>query len=126
MVGGGKPDQRALTTSDEVLTELNICRLLKLLQVLVVVLILVVVLGWRQQAGDVADTFGDTLSEEQLGTQSQVLGVFDEAESNYGSLSGTQLVLQPQTDEEGGNAMKLNIKWRSDHRLYRIYKLTFP
>lgn len=69
-----------------------------LLQVLVVVLVLVlvVVLGGGQQAGDVADAFGDALPEEQLGAQPQVLGVFDEAEANHGSLACTQLVLRRQ------------------------------
>lgn len=73
-----------------------------LLQVLVVVLalILVMVLGGGQQAGDVADAFGDALPEEQLGAQSQVLGVFDEAEANHGSLACTQLVLQQREREE--------------------------
>lgn len=112
---GGEPDQKALTTSSEVL-----CGLLKLLQVLVVVLILVVVLGRRQQAGDVADAFGDALSEEQLGAQPQVLGVFDEAESNHGSLSSSQLVLQPQ------NVMTLNRTRRTGQSRYGIYTLTFP
>lgn len=65
-----------------------------LLQVLVMILVLVMVLGGGQQAGDMADAFGDALPEEQLGTQSQILGVFDEAEANHGSLARTQLVLQ--------------------------------
>ena len=57
-------------------------------------LVLVVVLGGGQQAGDVANAFGDALPEEQLGSQSQVLRVFDEAEADHGSLTCTQLVLQ--------------------------------
>lgn len=65
-----------------------------LLQVLVMVLVLIVVLGGGQQAGYMADAFGDTLPEEQLGAQSQVLWVFDEAEADHGSLARTQLVLQ--------------------------------
>lgn len=67
---------------------------LMLLQVPVLVLVLIVVLGGGQQAGDVANAFGDALPEEQLGAQSQVLGVFDEAEANHGALAGTQLVLR--------------------------------
>lgn len=61
---------------------------------MILVLVLVVVLGGGQQAGDVADAFGDALPEKQLGSQSQVLGVFDEAEANHGSLACTQLILQ--------------------------------
>lgn len=67
---------------------------LMLLQVLLVVLVLVVVLGRGQQAGNVADAFGDALPEEQLGAQTQVLGVFDEAEADHGALAGAQLVLR--------------------------------
>ena len=67
-----------------------------LLQVLLVVLVLVVVLGRGQQAGDVADAFGDALPEEQLGAQAQVLGVFDEAETDHGALAGAQHVLRHQ------------------------------
>lgn len=69
-------------------------------QVLVVVLllVLVVVLEWGQQAGDVADAFGDALPEEHLGAQSQVLGVFDEAETDHGPLASAQLVLQRQRE----------------------------
>lgn len=65
-----------------------------LLQVLVLVLVLVLILGVGQQAGDVADAFGDALPEEQLGAQSQVLRVLDEAETNHGSLARTQLLLR--------------------------------
>lgn len=64
------------------------------LQVLVMVLVLVVVLGGGQQAGHVADAFSDALPEKQLGAQSQVLGVLDEAEADHGALAGAQLVLQ--------------------------------
>lgn len=73
---------------------------LMLLQVLVVVLVLVlvVVLEGGQEAGDVADALGDALPEQQLGAQPQVLRVFDEAETDHGSLARTQLVLQRGSD----------------------------
>lgn len=51
------------------------------------------ILGGGQQAGDVSDAFGNALPEEQLGAQSQVLWMFDEAETDDGSLTCTQLVL---------------------------------
>lgn len=41
-----------------------------------------------------ADAFGHTLPKEQLGTQPQVLGVFDEAEADNGALTGPKLLLR--------------------------------
>lgn len=66
-----------------------------ILQVLVVVL--VVILRRGQQAGDMADAFGDALPEEKLSAQAQVLGVFDKAETNNSSLASTQLILQQKS-----------------------------
>lgn len=68
---------------------------LVILQVLVVVL--VVILRRGQQAGDMADAFGDALPEEKLSAQAQVLGVFDKAETNNSSLASTQLILQQKS-----------------------------
>lgn len=56
--------------------------------------VLVLVLGGGQQAGDVADAFGDALSEQQFGAEPQVLRVFDEAEQDDSSLAGAKLFLQ--------------------------------
>lgn len=67
--------------------------------ILLQVLVMVLILGAGQQARDVADSFGDTLPEEQFGAQSQVLRVLDEAEVNDGPLAGTQLILQHQTQD---------------------------
>lgn len=61
------------------------------LQILVVVL--VVVLGDGQEAGDVANAFSDALPEEKLGAQSEILWVFDEPEVNHGPFPCTQLLL---------------------------------
>lgn len=63
------------------------------------VLVLVVVLGRGQQACDVADALGDALSEEQLGTYSEVLGVFDEAEADDRPLTCSQLLLKAAETE---------------------------
>lgn len=94
-----------------------------LLQVLVLALVLVVVLGGGQQAGDVADAFGDALPEEQLGAQSQVLGVFDEAEANHGALTGAQLILQQRQRRSYTQAAT---RWRAGHQLITTYTPTFP
>lgn len=59
------------------------------------VLVLVVVLRGGQEPGDVADAFGDALSEKQLGAQPEVLWVFDEAEADDSPFARTQLLLQP-------------------------------
>lgn len=61
-----------------------------LLQVLVLVLIL---RESGQQTSDVADAFGYALPEQQLGTESQVLGVLYETETDHGMLAGAQLLL---------------------------------
>lgn len=61
------------------------------LQVLVVVL--VVVLGSRQQACDMADALGDALPEEQLGSQAEVLRMLEKAEADHRLLARTQLLL---------------------------------
>ena len=63
--------------------------------VLAEVLVLVLVQS-RQQSGDVADAFGHTLSEKQLGPDAQVLGVFEEMEADHGALPSSQLLLQDQ------------------------------
>ena len=68
--------------------------------ILLQVLVMVLILGAGQQARDVADSFGDALPEEQLGAQSQVLGVLDEMEVNNGPLACTQLILQHQTKDQ--------------------------
>lgn len=41
------------------------------------------------------NTLGDSLPEEQLGTQSQILRVLDEAKANDGPLSCSKLILKP-------------------------------
>lgn len=41
-----------------------------------------------------ADAFGHALPEQQLGAESQVLGVLYEAETDHGALAGAQLLLQ--------------------------------
>lgn len=70
------------------------------LQVLVLVGILVLATGggarrgMGKEAGHVTNTLGHALPEEQLGTQPQVLGVFDEAEADHGALAGPELLLQ--------------------------------
>lgn len=56
--------------------------------------VLVLVLGGGQQVGDVADAFGDALSEQQLGAEPQVLRVFDEAEEDDSALASAKLFLQ--------------------------------
>lgn len=76
-----------------------------LLQVLVMVLVL---RGRGQQTGDVANAFGHTLPEQQLGTESQVLGVLYEAETDHGMLAGAQVLLQ-QTE---GAWLPSKGKWR--------------
>lgn len=94
-----------------------------LLQVLVLALVLVVVLGGGQQAGDMADAFSDALPEEQLGAQSQVLWVFDEAEANHGTLAGAQLVLQQR---QRCSYTQEATRWRAGHELITTYTPTFP
>lgn len=69
-------------------------QVLVLVMVLVVVLVVVLVLERLQQAADVTDAFGDPLPEQKLGTKSQVLGMFDETETDHSSLTGTELLLQ--------------------------------
>lgn len=59
--------------------------------------VLVVVLGGGQEAVDVADAFGHPLSEEQLGTHTEVLRVLDEAEAHHSPFPCTQLLLQAKT-----------------------------
>lgn len=67
------------------------------------------------------DAFGDALPEEQLGAQSQVLGVFDEAEANHGTLAGAQLVLQQRQRRSYTQAAT---RWRAGD--VTIYRPTFP
>lgn len=52
------------------------------------------VIGDGLQLGDVADTFGDALSEEHLSPDLQILWVLDELEENHGFLPSPQLLLQ--------------------------------
>lgn len=75
------------------------------------VLVLVVVLGGGQQPGHVADAFGDTLPEKQLGAQPQVLGVLDEAEADHGALAGAQLILQRGTKAQ---LHGVGTRWRTE------------
>lgn len=65
---------------------------LVILQILVVVQILV--LG--KQTSYMTDALGDSLPEEQLGAQSQILRVLDEAKANNSPLSCSKLVLKPE------------------------------
>ena len=50
--------------------------------------------GGGLQVSDMADALGHALSEEQLGPQLQVLGVFDEPEAHHGLLPRPQLLLR--------------------------------
>lgn len=85
------------------------------------VLVLVVVLGGGQQAGHVADAFGDALPEKQLGAQPQVLGVLDEAEADHGALAGAQLVLQ-----RGDRSAVTRGRHKTAHRTGTVRGPTFP
>lgn len=60
--------------------------------------ILILVLGWQVlddglQLGDMANTFGHTLSEKHLSTHLQVLWMLDELEKNHRFLPCPQLLL---------------------------------
>ena len=57
------------------------------------VLVLVLVVGGGKQAGHVTDALSHALSEEQLGSQAQVLRVLDEAEPDHRPLPRAQLLL---------------------------------
>lgn len=98
---GHYADMRCVGKSDQMIDQLSPQHSLMMEGssiILVLVVVLVVILGGGQQAGDVADAFGDALPEEQLGAQAQVLGVFDEAETNDGPLACAQLLLQQKRE----------------------------
>lgn len=50
------------------------------------------------KVGDMPNTFGDSFPEEQLGSDLQVLRVFDEPETNDSLLPCSQLVLRERQD----------------------------
>lgn len=58
-----------------------------------VVLVMCAILTRRHQVSHVTDAFGHALSEQQLCSDSQILGMLQEAEAHYSSFTGAQLLL---------------------------------
>lgn len=61
-------------------------------------LVLVLVVGGGKQPGHMTDPLSYALSEEQLGSQAEILSVLQEAEAHHCTLTSTQRLLVDTSD----------------------------
>lgn len=90
----------------------------KLSLVILQILVMVQILVLGKQTCYMTDALGDSLPEEQLGAQSQILRVLDEAKANNGPLSSSKLVLKPEVKKDLQSVSKCNTN-KKTHQPFR-------